>query len=196
MAVQLANDEILIKQYDYSEKSVKDGLKKQRLQRKLIVTNKRIISEVEGKKQVSRKEMPIEAADYVDSTFTTQTGSLGGVIASFIFAAIFFALYFVLNKKISWFSYAVIPAIICVVLGVVFLILYFIKRKAAVTLTISGCKTENVLLDVGASSLASNKSKKEITISVDRKTSEEMINEIGAIIIDVKAQNARKKNNF
>ncbi|MBO7302736.1 MAG: hypothetical protein J6U68_00950 [Clostridia bacterium] len=72
MSIQLANDEKIIRQYDYATATSK-GLASSTRSKTLIVTNKRIIhkevSEGNNTAAVNMSEMPVKSAKFVNTSF-------------------------------------------------------------------------------------------------------------------------------
>ena len=62
MTLKLAKNEIIIKRFDYTTRKIKNS------KRSLIVTNKRIISEIMDRNSVMRKEIPVSEAEYISTS--------------------------------------------------------------------------------------------------------------------------------
>ena len=187
MELKLAKDEKIIKEYLYSTRAQKGlGGSKNALEKKLIVTTKRVISESKSSLTVIRKEIPLEACDYITSSYSKQATSLIGAIVCFVIGIIGIIASFALGDSV----YKYIPlglGALLIALGVVLLVLFLIKKSASVEIRIAGKLAEHNLLSVGSSNMGSHKKAKKIKIIVDRNTSEIMVNEIGALLLDVKA---------
>ena len=189
MELKLAKDEKIIKEYLYSTRAQKGlGGGKNSLEKKLIVTTRRVISESKSELTVIRKEIPLEACDYITSSYSKQATSLIGAIVCFVIGLIGIIASFVVKDEIYKFIPLGVGAIL-IALGIVLLVLFFIKKSASVEVRIAGKLSEHSLLSVGSSNMGSRKKAKKIKIIVDRHSSEIMVNEIGALLIDVKAGN-------
>lgn len=183
MNFKLATNESIIKSYNYSSKELKSKgpAKQEPLQNSLIITNKRIIEETVSDKTIIRKEIPVQAADYVSTSYAASATSLMiaialavlGIVGIIIGAMAFPPLIFI----------GVISLVMCVIM----LVLYFLRRGAGVTVEISGKMGEHSLISMGASSMAAANKIKRIKIKVDKTVAQTMVNEIGAILLDVKA---------
>lgn len=181
MELILAKNEEIIKKYDYSEKHVKSGLQSNDVTSSLIITNKRIINESVSKKNIFRKEIPVESADYVSTAYASNAMSFLAAAALGAAFLLFLILYFTTEN-----SLLLTISIIAAVAAVVFVIIAILKRGAGVKLEISGKMGEYGLMEVGASSLQSAKRITKMKIKVDKETAQNMINELGAILLDLK----------
>ncbi len=181
MELILAKNEEIIKKYDYSEKHEKRGLISNDVTSSLIITNKRIINESVSKRNVFRKEIPIESADYVSTAYASNAMSFLAAAALAIIFVLFLIFYFSTEN-----SLLLALSIIAAVAAVVFIIIAILKRGAGVKVEISGRMGEYGLMAVGASSLQSAKRLTKIKIKIDKGTAQNMINELGATILDLK----------
>ena len=189
MELLLAKDEKIIKSYLYSNRSQKGlGGGKYSLDKKLIITNKRVISESKSKVTVIRKEVPLSACDYISSSYAKQSRSIVGTIVCIVLALIGFVAYFIIKENMYKLIALGVGAFF-IILALILFILFLLKKNAYVELEIGGKKRENNLLSVGSSNMVLNNKKKNKTIKivVDRKISEAMINEIGALLLNTKA---------
>ena len=199
MNLLLSKGEQVIKEFQYGEKKAK-GLfagKKNNVKRSLIVTNKRIVSQSEGPNTTARKEIPLSAADYVTSSFTKKQRSLVPAIIALVFGLIALIAGLVIKTKNG--SGDPIMAMVIVqigllvigggllILGIVLLILYFISKTAGVEIVIAGKCLETQLLSVSSSNLQVGKKVKLFKIVVNREVAYPMINELGALLLDLKA---------
>ena len=188
MELKLAKNEKIIKEYFYSTRAQKGfGGKKNTLDKRLIITNKRVINEAKSSLSVIRKEVPIEACDYIMTSFSKQARSLLGAIVCLIIGIIGAIAYFIVEQNYVKLG-ALGVGVLFLIIGIILLISFFMKKNASVEVIIAGKMEEHNLLSVGSSNMSSSrKIAKRIKLIVDRKTSEIMINEIGALLLDVKS---------
>ena len=171
----LAKNEEVLKEYDYSV--TKKNRKK--IQNTLYVTNKRIINESSGVQGFSREEIPVEAVDYIDVNYTTIQKSIIGIII-----CILLAIGCVVGAIMSKINYIYIGTGVFALLAIILLILFLLSRTARFTLVLSGKMYQSSLLSVTAS--IGKPKIKSLKIKVDKDTSKKMLEEIGAMILDVK----------
>ena len=196
--IKLAAGESVAKIYSYGK--VAAGRKKNAVENSLIVTNKRVVYQSLGRNTVSRKEIPVEAAEYVETKYTTQKAGIVLAILSLIIGGALlvlgldlFGLKFISEYKLAIPFMAGGAALLAISL---LLIIRFIcrRRRGAVEVIISGRLMENELLSFGVSSLKIRQKKAErIRVKVDKSVAVEMVNELGALLINIRtAQNAAK----
>lgn len=181
MSLLLSDDEKVLKSYEYSNTTGKKGLfRKEQISSKLIVTNKRIIDEHSGDKGVSRTEIPVESADYIGTRFTKKMPSLLlgivlivlGVIAAIVAAIVFIPL--------------IVLGLLLLIIGAVMIIKAFLGRSGMVVVQISGYKGDHNLMSLGSSMGVFASSVKKIKVAVNAEVAEQMVNEIGAMILNIK----------
>ena len=201
--LRLANNEKIVKNYDYS--TVTQGIfNKEVTQNSLTVTNKRVVLQSVSNHVAARKEIPVSAAEYVDATFAKNGRSLLKTILCGILTIAFLVVFFVLNGKLNQASDAVgsygaeadfggialimlIPAAIALIFTIINVLIYIFSLGGAVLITIGGRRSEVTLLTLGASNMVEGKGSDSIKIKVDRNVSETMVNELGAVIMDINA---------
>ncbi|MCM1367633.1 MAG: hypothetical protein NC184_02330 [Roseburia sp.] len=186
MSLLLSDDEKILKSYEYSKTIGKKSLfKPEQVSSKLIVTNKRIIDEHSSDKGVSRSEIPVDSADYIGTYFTKKMPSLIlgivlivlGVIASIVAAIVLMPLIAV--------------GILLVVIGVVLIVKAILGRGGSVVVQISGYHGDHNLMSLGSSMGVFASGVKNIKVAVNVEIAEQMVNEIGAIIMNVKSAAAK-----
>ena len=161
MAIKLANSESMIKAWTYAHS-------KQRLERKehsLIVTDKRIIASSESNKSVTRREIYLQDVKSMDYNFT-QRGIFGAVICLI---------------------FGILTAV--AIIGIFFIahaVKMFRDKKFILTITTEGF--ESFGLEIGASSFFAKKRGK-IKVRVNKEDVFDIIDELGAIVLDVKSAN-------
>ncbi len=186
MSIKLAKDEVIVKQYDYSKtQSGALGIRSH-----LIVTNKRVIEEkvcdVKRNERVVRSEMPIDRAQYVKTKFRRE-----GNFAWLIMALIGIALMMMgIVLKSDSKGIFIVLGLIVAALG---FILFVFVRKSTVTCTISSDKLVVPTLALTSSTrrlilkhhVGTNND--VLAIKVNPEVAFEMVNELGAVILE--AQN-------
>ena len=181
MELKLANNEQIVKTYTYSTRSIKSNAGKENVNNNLIITNKRIINESVSKKTVIRKEIPVEAADYVYTVFATQ----GITLLVAIIAAVAGVLSLIIGVTTDM-TILTVLGIVMLVIAVAAVIKFFLNKGAGVMVEISGKMGEHSLMQMGTSSLTKSVRLRKLKIKVDKSVSEAMVNEIGALLLDLK----------
>ena len=195
--IKLAAGESVAKIYSYGK--IAAGRKKNAVENSLIVTNKRVVYQSLGKKTVSRKEIPVEAAEYVETRYTTQKAGIVLAILSIIIGAALlvlgldlFGLKFISEYKLA------IPFMaggaVFLALAVILIVRFMLyRRRGAVEVIISGRLMENELLSFGVSSLKIKKAER-IRVKVDKSVAVEMVNELGALLLNIRSAQSAAKN--
>lgn len=195
--IKLAAGESVAKIYSYGH--ISSGRKKNTIENSLIVTNKRVIYQSLGNKTVSRKEIPVEAAEYIDTKYTTQRVGIWLTVFSFLIGAVLLVLGLDVLKIEFISKYGLgLPLIVA---GGVFLALALFcvirlichRRRGAVEVIISGRLMENELLSFGVSNLkVRQKQAERLRIKVDKNVAVDMVNELGALLLNIRAANSQK----
>ena len=185
----LSKNEKVVKEYAYGEEKVKGLIagavhKKENVKNSLIITNKRIINQTLGPNKVARDEMPIDAAEYVYSSLKKDQKSIVPAIISMVLGLILLIVGLVVKVNILNIV-LIILGVLGLVGGIVLLIMWFMSKTAKVEVHISGKTPNTQLLEVSTSSIVTKKIR-EFKIIVDRDVAAQMVNEIGAIILDTK----------
>ena len=195
--IKLAAGESVAKIYSYGH--ISSGRKKNTIENSLIVTNKRVIYQSLGNKTVSRKEIPVEAAEYIDTKYTTQRVGIWFTVFSFLIGAALLALGLDFLKLEFISSYGLkLPLIVAggvlialALFGVIRLTCH--RRRGAVEVIISGRLMENELLSFGVSNLkVRQKQAERLRIKVDKSVAVDMVNELGALLLNIRAANSQK----
>jgi len=197
--LKLSAGERIVKDYDFSVANVASGSDKEKIARHLVITNKRIIHRAEGDKSISQNEMPVTAADYIYSTFGVFSKNLFGPILM-----ILIGLVLIILNAIKLGGSGIVYAVGAVVLvaGIIWLIILILSMKATVMIRISGKAPQNRILTIGTSEVTVVNARKKgkakqktevLSIKVDKNVACAMVNEIGAIILDMKAEAANPK---
>ena len=192
--LRLGNNEKIVKNYDYS--TVKKGIfKKEVTTNSLTVTNRRVVLQSVSNHVVARKEIPVSSAEYVDATFAKNGRSLLKTILCGLFTLLALVVFFVINSKTNNALGAqginpigivfLVVAGVGLVLTVINVLVYIFSLGGAVLITIGGRRPEIELLTLGASNMVESKGSESIKIKVDRHVSETMVNELGAVIMNI-----------
>jgi ribosomal protein L12E/L44/L45/RPP1/RPP2 len=192
--LRLGNNEKIVKNYDYS--TVTKGIfKKEVTTNSLTVTNRRIVLQSVSNHVASRKEIPVSSAEYVDATFAKNGRSLLKTILCGIITVAFLVGFFVINSKMNQTFGAeginpvamifLVAAGVGLVLTAINVLVYIFSLGGAVLITIGGRRPEIELLTLGASNMVDAKGTDSIKIKVDRHVSETMVNELGAVIMNI-----------
>ena len=184
MEIRLASNEVIYKRFDYTTRKAKNS------KRSLIITNKRVISEIMDRTGVKRKEIPVDEAEFVSTSYANTKSSLIGVILLTILAVGFAVVGLKVNMPIPYGQYIAFGlGGLFLLLALILLIKFFKNRQATVEITISGIKRETNIISLGSSNMSSKGKMKDIKIQVDRNQSIKMVNELGATLLDVKSLN-------
>lgn len=183
MTLKLAKNEIIIKRFDYTTRKIKNS------KRSLIVTNKRIISEIMDRNSVMRKEIPVSEAEYISTSYANTKSSLVAFILFLILAIVTGIVGWKVELPVHYMNYGLYGlAGLFLLLSCIMLGKFFKNRAASVEITISGKKMETQVFSLGSSNMSSKSKAKDLKIQIDRNQSIAMVNELGAVLIDVKNQ--------
>ncbi len=183
MTLMLAKNEVIIKRFDYTTRKIKNS------KRSLIVTNKRVISEIMDRNSVIRKEIPVSEAEYLSTSYANTKPSLIASILFLILAIVAGIVGWKVDLPVPYMNYALYGfAGLFLLLAIIFLVKFFKNKAASVEITISGKKMETQVFSLGSSNMSSKSKAKDLKIQVDRSQSIAMVNELGAVLIDVRNQ--------
>ena len=183
MTLMLAKNEVIIKRFDYTTRKIKNS------KRSLIVTNKRVISEIMDRNSVIRKEIPVSEAEYLSTSYANTKPSLIASILFLILAIVAGIVGWKVDLPVLYMNYALYGfAGLFLLLAIIFLVKFFKNKAASVEITISGKKMETQVFSLGSSNMSSKSKAKDLKIQVDRSQSIAMVNELGAVLIDVRNQ--------
>ncbi len=198
MAVNLANDEVIVSKYEYAHVKTKGGASgANHITKSLMVTNKRIIHQISGtgfgREQISVDEMPVQSAKYVSTYYGKKSFPMFLVMG--ILLLIFGVVMLIMSSQQpempnSSGNILILPMIITFIVGIVFIIIYFVKKDYVVTCDIA---TEGIVMPVmGFSSRQeakvgkrSKRIKISSKVSVDHVVAKQMAEELSSIILDV-----------
>ena len=195
--IKLAAGESVAKIYSYG--NVNARRKKNSVENSLIVTNKRVIYQSLGARSVARKEIPVEAAEYIDTKYTSQRAGIWLALLSLLLGAAL--LVFGLNPfKLGFISQHGLGLSLMIVGGVFLAIAIFLfirlriyRRRGSVEVIISGRLAEHELLSFGVSNLKIRQKQVErLRIKVDKNVAVDMVNELGALLLNIRS--AAKRN--
>lgn len=199
MALKLASDERIIRNYEYATSSVGKGRKSSSSKKSLTITNKRIIHTQGGvgknSEQISQQEVPISQVDSVETTYAKQKYPrylIWGIVCLIVGLVLL----------IRWFSDGagsyVLPiiAILAVGAGIALVVVYTKKGSYVLSCVIGtigegltpllAFSTESVGLNSGKSPRRRRKKsrKLKVMVSVDNEVVLTLAEELGAVILD------------
>ena len=165
MELKLAKNESLIKSWEYAQ--TKQGFEKKSYE--LTVTDKRIISSSESSKGVDRREIYLDDVKTLEYSFAKKG----------------------LFKAILFFILGAITAIAVVGIFLIIKAIGILKEKSfELTMTTEGFESDG--LEIGASSMKKIfsflKKKSKLKVKVNKDAALEIINELGAIIVERKTK--------
>ncbi len=200
MELRLSDQEYVIKTYNYAYTYSSNSRVKGYVNNSLIVTNRRLVQENANGSHVERREMPIEAAKYINYSYTSVKKSLSltlTVIFTLIAVAALAALYPL------WLYNYDIPLVACAAGAALSLLITIIclgryirgGYQNTLTIEISSDLPPETMMEVSTKvshfrkSLKKPDSKKVtgISITVDRAVAYQMVNELGALLLDIRA---------
>ena len=170
--MKFASDEKVLKTYNYAAIG--------KMSETLTVTDKRVIISTEGK-------MPDGSAVHTtDEVKLNSIEKVSGRVASkrnvfLLFLTVLFsvagiAAYAALNTLVA--------AVVGVVIGLICLIAYFLSKKVSFYLELTTGKPNGMSINTLIGNWKPSKTKKTIKINVDEKVAIEIIEEIGALILE------------
>ena len=207
MSIKLSKDEKLMKSFEYAAEGYHKRTAKFDTFKSLIVTSKRVIHEEvctrRSKKMVVRNEMPVTDAKYLSNKIV-KLSKPGLLVAAIIFALLAVVAFVLpspdilpeeIAKQIG--TYITMVGAALAVIALSFLMGYFASRKTLIACCIS---TDHPLYPVmGFASLSGevntdedNKKKKSkksdkgktLEIQVDTEVAAQLVDELGAVILD------------
>ena len=173
----LSKEEGVIKEWKYAVS--KKGVEK--TEANLVVTNKRVVHDIKNYHSISRTEIPLKEIKSVHyySNSKLSVGAIFAIIIGIVSAILGFVL---MGKAGDAAGIAAIP----IVFGVILVIAGIIGlSKSAFTMVLytHGIFTE--VLNIGASAIKSKRKKGgKIKIKVDKNVAADIIDSLGAIILD------------
>ena len=183
--LRLANNEKIVKNYDYSTLS-RGFFKKHIVQNSLTVTDKRVVLQSVSEHSISRKEIPVSSAEYIDASYATKGRSLLATILTGILMIACLIMSFVFKSDtIDVGALMLIPAALFFVLTVINLLKFIFALGGAVVVVIGGRRPEINLISLGASTMIEGKGAASMKIKVNREIAPVMVNELGAVIMDI-----------
>lgn len=183
METMLAKDEILIKQYDYAVTKSKHDT----VMHSVIVTDRRIISQEQGGRSFERDEMPIDHADYILTDFDSYKRSVALSVFLFVLSVLLAVGGFVWSRFVEGTYWFLIPsglAVVAVIFAVIALVVSLTKNGASAELEIRSRQPVYELLSFNANGMKPSKRIEKLKIRVDKEVAEQMLNEIGALILE------------
>lgn len=174
--MKLAQDEQILKSWNYSSIRQK-GEKKEA---SLIVTNKRIVSDISGNRECSRHEIPIGSVKSISMKHAFP--SKWAPILLIIFGIIMFIAVIVVQAMviaggapIMW--VALVPAVIFIVVGIILLS----KNSFMLIITTSGVEGDALLIGV-SNFLRRKRSGGKMKLKVNRDVVRDIYDSLGSIV--------------
>lgn len=190
--MKLSKNEVVIKSFDYAKTARGANISKN----SLTVTNKRIVHQTRSPYSVTRQEIPVGDARYINTAFSRKRNS-----AYLVFGILFLVLGLVgtlllaFLPDVEWLPAATArPVVLPIAAGgalfLLLILLYAFATKNVLALSIGGDVHKEELLSflsIGKLPVDKKGRKKEATIYVyvSRKKALELINELGAILLDL-----------
>lgn len=175
----LANGEQIIKDWEYATQKGSTG----KLKKSLIVTNKRIVHEMHSHIARSHQEIPLNSVKSISMSSVRKTPI--GAIFAIIFGIIAVVAGIVLGTGANA---AVMRTVMfaCLGLGAVLIVIGILGLgHGAFTLEITTSGLEGSSLYVGTSNIVTKKRKqKKVKIKVDLKVVDDIMDTLGAILLD------------
>ena len=177
----LVKGEGVIKEWHYAVSKQKS----EKTNASLIVTNKRIIHDVQNQHSVSRTEVPIEHVKSVhfESSSKSNVGAILSIVLGVIIAIVGVVLLVGGGMTAAIGSLPLILGVILLIVGILGL------NKGAFNMEIITKGLEGSSLVIGASAYKSKKKKhkSKIKIKVNQEVVADIIDSFGAIIVDFQA---------
>lgn len=189
--MKLSKNEVVIKSFDYAKTARGANISKN----SLTVTNKRIIHQTHSPYAMTRQEIPAEDARYINAAFARRRNPAYMVLGIILLAiGIIGTLLFAFLPKMEWETGTrpiMLPIVVGGALFLILILLYSFLTKNALALSIGGDGHKQELisfLSVGKLPVDRRGRKKETTIYVyvSKKKALELIDELGAILLDLK----------
>lgn len=143
--------ETIIKCYNYASTKVNKG----EIKSSLTVTNLRVIMESKGKRSFERKEIPLQAICYVESSYYKDSKPWGIILFALLMTSICLALAFILTL---YFLLACLPF-------VALTIVYLFKKGETLSMNIYTDKPIYNVLSLSCNSLKSKKREEKLSVT-------------------------------
>lgn len=175
-------NEKVLKEYDYG--TVTAGtLSKTKQNRKLIVTNKRVIHESvvdkKGTPGVSHNDVPVKSVKFVNTSYSITNQPV------WIVLAVLFVLMGIIGAIASE---SFVTFIIFLIVAAVFGLFFFLTRKARLIVSLSADTTISPLMEIGFQSYnrlggrVGGKSQEIVKIDVNRNVAADIVDELSCLI--------------
>lgn len=179
----LATGETLVKSWDYSDKKKKDGLSSNITHRNLSVTNKRIIARETDKFGATTQEIFLNDVKSISGKYATKRSVLGLIIC-ILLAIVAATLAFVFEIY-----YLLIGTGVFILIGI---LAYIFSKQTVFALNFITYGYENLSMILNAGFLTVRKNKNagntNIKVYVNFEMAREIVNTIGAIILENKGE--------
>lgn len=170
MQLKLAKDEVVLKSWDYAKAG--NTFDKHKKECNLTVTNKRVVSSIENKFSLTRNEIPLHDISGVEGNYQKNNSFWAKI-------KLFFGI------------------ILCIVIIGIPMVISALKTLRACTfsLTIHTKGTPGIPLSIGMQGAADHVARKHLfsksinkfKVYVDKELAREVLDEVGAIVLDSKA---------
>ncbi len=173
----LSKDEGVVKEWKYAIS--KKGVEK--TEASLLVTNKRVVHDIKNYHSISRTELPLKEIKSVHYYSNSKFG-IGAILAIILGVVAAIAGFVLMGQAGGVAGIAAIPIVFGVIL-VIAGIIGLSKSAFNMVLYTHGMFTE--VLNIGASAIKSKRKKAaKVKIKVDKNVAAEIIDSLGAIILD------------
>ena len=180
--MKFATDEKILKTYNYASVG--------RLSETLTVTNKRVILATEGKVADgsavhTTEEIKIKSIEKVQATVASKrNGFLVFLTILFALAGAAFAGMTVAGVKFleETIQYGIAGG--CAVLAIVYIIAFALSKKVSFFIELTTGILPGIAMTDSVGTLKMKKAKKQVKIKVDEKVAIEVVEEIGALIVE------------
>ena len=196
VSLQLAKNERIIKSFNYASFGYNKKLDKMQTTKRLVVTSRRIIHEVvceeRGNEQIIRREMPVEAAKYIDTVISKK------LEPKYFTLAIVFGVLTLISVALALISSALFWVVAggTLIASVVNLIFYYVKRSALVSCEIgidhsitSAMSFLSYMNNNDATSEKKKNNSPSLKVYVNEEIALKLANELGAAILEATSSN-------
>ena len=177
MHLKLSENESVIKIFDYAKSRRQESSVIS--QNTLVVTNKRIIQQIRSGNAIQRREIPVQDAKYVDTSFYKRYRPIYAVLG--VLAAAIGVAGTVYFK--NWIPVAIGGGIFAVLM-----LVYLLATENMVAFTISGDNRITELMSFTGGGRPPRRRRKngQLFIHVNRKQAMQLVSELGSVILDVR----------
>lgn len=177
MHLKLSENESVIKIFDYAKSGRQDSSVIS--QNTLVVTNKRIIQQIKSGNAIQRREIPVQEAKYIDTSFYKRYRPIYAILAVLAAALGGAGMFFFKN----WIPLAIGGGIFAI-----FMITYLVATESMVSFTISGDGRITELMSFAGGGRPPHRRRRngQLLIHVNRRQAMQLVSELGSVILDVR----------